>query len=45
MALTRHVPVEGPGAKPHFLGAIITKQIGSRGGFLDRWWWSTGSSA
>ena len=38
MALTRHVPVEGPGAKPHFLGAIITKQIGSRGGFLDRWW-------
>lgn len=38
MALTRHVLAEGPGAKPHFLGAIITKQIGARQGFLDRWW-------
>ena len=38
MALTRNVLVEGPGAKPHFLGAIITKQIGAQGGFLDRWW-------
>ena len=38
IALTRHVLAEGPGAKPHFLGAIITKQIGAQGGFLDRWW-------
>ena len=38
MALTQHVLAEGPGAKPHFLGAIITKQIGAQGGFLDRWW-------
>lgn len=38
MALTRHVLAEGPGAKPHFLGAIITKQIGAQQGFLDRWW-------
>ena len=37
-ALTRHVLAEGPRAKPHFLGAIITKQIGARQGFLDRWW-------
>lgn len=38
MALTRHVLAEGPGAKPHFLGAIITKQIPTQQGFLDRWW-------
>ncbi len=38
MALTRQVLAEGPGAKPHFLGAIITKQISAQGGFLDRWW-------
>lgn len=38
MALTRHVLAEGPGVKPHFLGAIITKQIGAQQGFLDRWW-------
>lgn len=37
-ALTRRVLAEGPRAKPHFLGAIITKQIGARQGFLDRWW-------
>lgn len=38
MALTRHVLAEGPRAKPHFLGTIITKQIGARQGFIDRWW-------
>ena len=38
MALTQHVLAEGPGAKPHFLGAIITKQIRTQQGFLDRWW-------
>ena len=37
-ALTRRVLAEGPRVKPHFLGAIITKQIGARQGFLDRWW-------
>ena len=37
-ALTRHVRAEGPRAKPHFLGAIITKQIRTQHGFLDRWW-------
>ena len=34
-ALTRRVLAEGPRGKPHFLGAIITKQIGTRQGFLD----------
>lgn len=36
-ALTRQVLAEGPGARPHFLGTIITKHIGAQG-FIDRWW-------
>ncbi len=37
IALTRQVLAEGPGARPHFLGTIITKHIGAQG-FIDRWW-------
>ena len=36
-ALTRQVLAEGPNARPHFLGTIITKHIGTQG-FIDRWW-------
>ena len=35
--LTRRILAEDTGAKPHFLGTIITKQIRARG-FIDRWW-------
>lgn len=35
-ALTRQVLAEGQ-ARPHFLGTIITKHIGTQG-FIDRWW-------
>lgn len=35
--LTRQVVAEGAAARPHFLGTIITKQIGAQG-FIDRWW-------
>ena len=36
-ALVRQVLSEGPNVRPHFLGTIITKQIGTQG-FIDRWW-------
>lgn len=36
-ALTRQILAEGPRARPHFLGTIITKHIGAQG-FIDRWW-------
>ena len=36
-ALTAQALATGPNAKPHFLGTIITKQIGTEG-FIDRWW-------
>lgn len=36
-ALTRQVLAEAPDARPHFLGTIITKHIGTQG-FIDRWW-------
>lgn len=36
-ALTRQILTEGPEARPHFLGTIITKHIGAQG-FIDRWW-------
>ncbi len=36
-ALTAHVRAAESKAKPHFLGTIITKQIGTVG-FIDRWW-------
>ena len=35
--LSRQTLTKGPGAKPHFLGTIITKQIPAQG-FIDRWW-------
>ena len=35
--LTRRILAEGQGTRPHFLGTIITKQIGAQG-FIDRWW-------
>ena len=35
-ALTAHVRAAESKAKPHFLGTIITKQIGTVG-FIDRW--------
>ena len=35
--LTAHVQASGKKAKPHFLGTIITKEIGTEG-FISRWW-------
>ena len=35
--LTRQILAEGTGARAHFLGTIITKQIRAQG-FIDRWW-------
>ena len=35
--LTRQIVADGAAARPHFLGTIITKQIGAQG-FIDRWW-------
>ena len=35
--LTAQVMVAGKKAKPHFLGTIITKEIGTEG-FISRWW-------
>ena len=36
-ALTAQILVAGAEAKPHFLGTIITKEIGTEG-FISRWW-------
>ena len=35
--LAAHVQASGKKAKPHFLGTIITKEIGTEG-FISRWW-------
>jgi len=36
-ALTQQVLAHGEAAHPHFLGTLITKQVGGQG-FIDRWW-------
>ena len=35
--LTRQILADGEQAKPHFLGTIITKEIGTAG-FINQWW-------
>lgn len=32
------VIADGKSAKPHFLGTIITKEIGASDGFINQWW-------